>query len=87
MTRIKNATKTKDAGDVGHDSNDVITIDIIKSIFHKMFQQHEKVLIEAVNSASLVTNQRIDKLSSGINVNENLIKLANDVSDGQHHMK
>ena len=49
-----------------------------------MCQQQEKVLIETVNSASLVTNQRIDKLSSDITVNnEKLIKLANDVSDVQ----
>ena len=84
MTRSKNATKTKDLVETGHDSNDVITIDFIKSIFQEMFQQQEKVLIETVNSASLVTNQRIDKLSSDITVNnEKLIKLANDVSDVQ----
>ena len=69
---------------MGHDSNDVITIDTIKSIFQEMFQQQEKVLIETVNSTSLVTNQSIDKLSSDINVNnEKLIKLANDLSDVQ----
>ena len=61
MTRSKNATKTKDAAEMGHESNNVITIDSIKSIFQEMFQQQEKVLIETVNSASLVTNQRIDK--------------------------
>ena len=49
-----------------------------------MFHQEEKVLIETVNSASLLTNQRIDKLSSDITVNnEKLIKLANDLSDVQ----
>ena len=49
-----------------------------------MFQQQEHFLIETVNSASLVTNQRIDKLSSDITLNnEKLIKLANDVSDVQ----
>ena len=69
---------------MGHDSNDVITIDTIKSIFQEMFQQPEKFLIETVNSASLVTDQWIDKLSSDITVNnEKLIKLANDVSDVQ----
>ena len=69
---------------MGHDSNDVITIDTIKSIFQEMFQQQEKVLIETVNSTSLVTNQSIDKLSSDITVNnEKLIKLANDLSDVQ----
>ena len=84
MTRSKNATKAKDVVETGRDSNDVITIDTIKSIFQEMFQQQEKVLIETVNSASLVTNQRIDKLSSDITVNnEKLIKLANDVSDVQ----
>ena len=84
MTRSKNATKTKDVVEMGHDSNGVITIDTIISIFQEMFQQQEKVLIETVNSASLVTNQRIDKLSSDITVNnEKLIKLANDVSDVQ----
>ena len=82
MTRSKNATKITDAAEMGHDLNDVITIDTIKSIFEEMFQQREKVLIETVNSASLVTNQRIDKLSSDITINdEKLIKLANDVSD------
>ena len=41
-------------------------------------------MIETVNSASLVTNQRIDKLSSDITVNiEKLIKLANYISDVQ----
>ena len=69
---------------MGHDSNDVITIDTIKSIFQEMFQRQEKVPIETVNSASLVTNQRIDKLSSDVTVNnEKLIKLANDVSEAQ----
>ena len=67
---------------MGHDSNDVITIDTIKSNFQEMFQQQEKVLIEPVNSVLLVTNQRIDKLSPYITVNnEKLIKLPNDVSD------
>ena len=84
MTRSKNATKTKDVVEMGHGSNYVIAIDTIKSIFQEMFHQEEKVLIEAVNSASLLTNQRIDKLSSDITVNnEKLIKLANDVSDVQ----
>ena len=50
MTRSKNATKTKDAAEIGHDSNDVITIDTIKSIFQEMFLQQEKVLTETVNS-------------------------------------
>ena len=69
---------------MGHDSNDVVTIDTIKSIFQEMFQQQEKVLIETVDSSSLVTNQRIDKLSSDITVNnEKLIKIANDLSDVQ----
>ena len=62
MTRSKNATKTKDAAEMGHDSNDVITIDTIKSIFQEIFQQQEKVLIETVNFASLVTNQKIHQL-------------------------
>ena len=84
MTRSKNAAKTKDAAEMGHDLNDVITIDTIKSISQEMFQQQEKVLIETVNSASLVTNRRIDKLSTDItDNNEKLIKLANDVSDVQ----
>ena len=61
MTRSKNATKTKDAAEMGHESNDFITIDTIKSIFQEMFQQQEKVLIDTVNSASLVAHQRIDK--------------------------
>ena len=47
---------------MGHDSNEVITIDTIKSIFQEIFQQQEKVLIETVNFASLVTNQRIHQL-------------------------
>ena len=69
---------------MGHDSNDVVTTDTIKYIFQEMFQQQEKVLIKTVYSASLVTNQRIDKLSSDITVNnEKSIKLANDVSDVQ----
>ena len=62
MTRNKNATKTKDAAEMGHDSNDVITIDTIKSIFQEIFQQQEKVLIETVNFASLVTIQKIHQL-------------------------
>ena len=42
------------------------------------------ILIKTVNSASLVTNQMIDKLSSDITINnEKLIKLANGVSDVQ----
>ena len=62
MTRSKNATKTKDAAEMGHDSNEVITIDTIKSIFQEIFQQQEKVLIETVNFASLVTIQKIHQL-------------------------
>ena len=69
MTRSKNATKTKDVVETGHDSNYVMTIDTIKSIFQEMFQQQEKVLIETVNSVSLVTDQRIEQLSSDITVN------------------
>ena len=84
MTRSKKATKTKDVVETRHDLNDVITIDTIKSIFQEMFQQQEKVLIERVNSASLVTNQSIDKLSSDITVNnEKSSKLTNDISDPQ----
>ena len=62
MTRSKNATKTKDAAEMGHDSDEVITIDTIKSIFQEIFQQQEKVLIETVNFASLVTIQKIHQL-------------------------
>ena len=69
MTRRKNATKTKDVVEMGHDSKDVITIDTIKSFFQEMFQQRENVLIETVNSGSLVTNKRIDKLLSDIIIN------------------
>ena len=84
MRSSKNATKTKDTAEMGHYSNDVITIDTIKSIFQEMFQQQERVLIETVNSVSLVTTQRINKFSSDITVNnEKLNKLANDVSDVQ----
>ena len=84
MRSSKNATKTKDAAEMRHYSNDVITIDTIKSIFQEMFQQQERVLIETVNSVSLVTTQRINKFSSDITVNnEKLNKLANDVSDVQ----
>ena len=84
MTKSKNDTKTKNAAEMGHDSSHVIAIDTIKSIFQEMCQQQEKVLIETVNSASLVTNQWIDQLSSDITINnEKLIKLANDVSDVQ----
>ena len=65
------------------DSNDAITIDTIKSIFQEVFQQ-EKVRFETVNSTSLVTNQRIDKLSLDITVNnKKLMKLGNDLSDVQ----
>ena len=83
MTSSNNATKNKDVVvEMEHDSNDVITTDTIKSFFQEMFQQQEKVLIDTVNSASLVTKQRINKLSSDIIVNsEKLIKLADDVSD------
>ena len=84
MTRRKNATKNKDVVEMGHDSNGVKTIDTVKSIFGEMFQEQEKVLVETVNSASLVTNQRIGKLSSNITVNnQKLIKLENDVIDVQ----
>ena len=42
------------------------------------------ILIKTVNSASLVINQMIDKLSSDVTINnEKLIKLVNDVSDVQ----
>ena len=69
---------------MGLDSNDVRTTDAIRSIFQEMFQKHEKVLIETVNSASLVTNQRTDKLPSDITINnEKLTKLANNISDVQ----
>ena len=84
MTRNENATKTKEAAEMEHDSKDVKTIDTIKSFFQEVSQQQEMVLNKAVNPASLVTNQRTDKLSSDITVNnKKLIKLANDVSDVQ----
>ena len=56
MTRNENATKTKEAAEMGHDSKDVITIDTIKSFFQGVSQQQEMVLNKAVNPASLVTN-------------------------------
>ena len=56
MARSKNATKIKGAAEMEYDLNDVITIYSIKSIFQEMFQEQEKVLIETVNSASLMTN-------------------------------
>ena len=81
MTRSKNVIKTKSVVEMGHELNNVITIDTIKFIFQEMFQQQEK---ETVNLTSLVNNQRTDKLSSDININnEKLIKLANDISDVQ----
>ena len=84
VTRNKNATKTNNLVEMGLDSNDVRTTDAIRSIFQEMFQKHEKVPIETVNSASLVTNQRIDKLPSDITINnEKLTKLANNISDVQ----
>ena len=49
MTRGKNDRKTKDAAEMWYDSNDVITVDIIRSIFQEMFQQQEHFLIETVN--------------------------------------
>ena len=49
-----------------------------------MFQQEEKVLTETANYASLVTNQRIDELTSDTTIdNEKLNKLANGTSDVQ----
>ena len=49
-----------------------------------MFQQEEKVLTETANYASLVTNQRIDELTSDITIdNGKLNKLANGTSDVQ----
>ena len=56
MTRNENATETKEAAEMGHDSKDVITIDTIKSFFQGVSQQQEMVLNKAVNPASLVTN-------------------------------
>ena len=80
MTRSKNATKTKDVVEVGHDSNDIITIDTIKSIFQEIFQRQKRFSLK-VNTASLVTKQRIDKLLSDITVNnQKLIKLISNVS-------
>ena len=58
MTRSKSATKTNIVVEMGLDSNDVITSDTIRSIFQEMFQHPEKVLIETVNSVSLVTKGR-----------------------------
>ena len=58
MTRSKSATKTNIVVEMGLDSNDVITSDTIRSIFQEMFQDPEKVLIETVNSVSLVTKGR-----------------------------
>ena len=80
MTRSKNATKTKDVVEVGHDSNGIITIDTIKSIFQEIFQRQKRFSLK-VNTASLVTKQRIDKLLSDITVNnQKLIKLISNVS-------
>ena len=70
--------------EVGNDLNDVINLDTIKSIVQEIFQQQEKVLTETANYASLVTNQRIDELTSDITIdNEKLNKLANGTSDVQ----
>ena len=73
----KNAAK-----DEKENESQVITMAMIKSLFHELFEEQEAKLAETIKSAADVTNRRIDKLSADImKNNESLAELTNDVND------
>ena len=86
MTR-KHTSKSKEVNEASerdNGTNKTITITTIKSVFEETFKQQEQVLIEAVKSASTITNVIIHKLSTDITKNnEKLTELSEEVSDVQ----
>ena len=68
------------AKDEKENESQVITMAMIKSLFHELFEEQEAKLAETIKSD--VTNKRIDKLSADImKNNERLAELTNDVND------
>ena len=73
----KNAAK-----DEKENESQVVTMAMIKSLFHELFEEQDAKLAETIKSAADVTNKRIDKLSADImKNNERLAELTNDVND------
>ena len=70
------------AKDEKENESQVITMAMIKSLFHELFEEQETKLAETIKSAADVTNKRIDKLSADImKNNERLAELTNNVND------
>ena len=59
MARQGKRKDLQESAETGNDANKVLTIETIRIIFHEMFKQQEHVLIEPVNSTSMLTNDRI----------------------------
>ena len=80
----RNTNNSKNAAkDEKENESQVITMAMIKSLFHELFEEEEEAkLAETIKSAADVTNKRIDKLSADImKNNERLAELTNDVND------
>ena len=64
----------QELAETGNDTNDVVTVEPIKTIPQEIFKQKEQVLIETTSFASTLPNVRIQKLSADIaKNNEKLI--------------
>ena len=59
MARQGKRKDLQESAETGNDANKVLTIETIRVIFHEMFKQQEHVLIETVNSTSMLTNDGI----------------------------
>ena len=79
----RNTNNSKNAAkDEKENESQVITMAMIKSLFHELFEEQEVKLAETIKPAADVTNKRIDKLLADImKNNERLAELTNDVND------
>ena len=79
----RNTNNSKNAAkDEKENESQVITMAMIKSLFHELFEEQEAKLAETIKSSADVTNKRIDKLSADIIKNiGRLAELTNDVND------
>ena len=78
----RNTNNSKNAAkDEKENESQVITMGMIKSLFHELFEEQEAKLAETIKSAADVTNKRIDKLSADITKNNERLAELNDVND------
>ena len=76
----RNTNNSKNAAkDEKENESQVITMAMIKSLFHELFEEQEAKLAETIKSAADVTNKRIDKLSADIMKNNESIDASQEM--------